>query len=360
MSTHRILRLIRPVALGVIFTVIVIVLLLTLAGKFHKKISPDAPPLTTPPVTNDMTTAAAHRIELPAIETAVGSIRAVHETTIAAKITARILQMNAQAGRQVHKGDLLVQLDDMDLKARLQQADAALLAAEAQQAQAALDVKRLSQLIDSGAASQQEYDQAATKLKYADADAQRLRDAISEAKAELSYATITAPIDGTIVDKRADVGDTALPGQVLLTLYDPRKMQLVATVRESLAHQLKIGQTLAIHVEVLNKNVQAVISEIVPEAQSASRTFQVKLTSPDLAGIYPGMFGRLLIPTGTEHVLVIPASAVIRVGQIELVDRVVDKQLHRRAIRTGRAIGNDIEILSGLEPDDQVVTHTAN
>ena len=61
-------------------------------------------------------------------------------------------------------------------------------------------------------------------------------------QATLDWATIRSPIDGTVIDKKVDVGDTVTPGQMLVTLYDPKRMQLVATVRESLAHRLKVGQ----------------------------------------------------------------------------------------------------------------------
>jgi hypothetical protein len=96
------------------------------------------------------------------------------------------------------------------------------------------------------------------------------------------------------------------------------------------------------------------VSEIVPEAQSASRSFQVKVTGPCPTGIYSGMFGRILIPLDEEEVLVIPREAVRHVGQLELVE-VVDRGLAaRRAIRTGRTFGEDVEVLSGLREGEKV------
>jgi multidrug efflux pump subunit AcrA (membrane-fusion protein) len=71
------------------------------------------------------------------------------------------------------------------------------------------------------------------------------------------------------------------------------------------------------------------------------------------------MFGRIIIPLDEEDVLVIPQAAVRRIGQIELVDVVEDGQLRRRAIRTGRTIGGDIEILSGLRAGERVAMHAA-
>ena len=93
----------------------------------------------------------------------------------------------------------------------------------------------------------------------------------------------------------------------------------------------------------------------MPEAQSNSRTFQVKVTGPCPPGIYSGMFGRILIPLGEEQVLVIPGRAVQHVGQLQLVDVVQDDRVARRSIRTGRRLAEDVEVLSGLREGEQVV-----
>ena len=149
-------------------------------------------------------------------------------------------------------------------------------------------------------------------------------------QATLDWATIRSPIDGTVIDKKVDVGDMVTPGQMLVTLFDPKRMQLVASVRESLTRRLQVGQSIGVQVEGLDKQCSGTISEIVPEAQSASRTFQVKVTGPCPPGIYSGMFGRILIPLEEEQVLVIPRRRCGSVGQLELVDVVEDGRVSRR------------------------------
>ena len=112
-------------------------------------------------------------------------------------------------------------------------------------------------------------------------------------------------------------------------------------------------------IDGLNKQCSGTVSEIVPEAQSSSRAFQVKVTGPCPTGIYSGMFGRILIPMDDEQVLVIPRQAVRKVGQLELVEVVENGKAIRRAIRTGRNLGDvtdqggrmlrdQVEVLSGL------------
>jgi len=194
-------------------------------------------------------------------------------------------------------------------------------------------------------------------VKSTAADVQRSQEAVKEMEVMLGYATIKSPMDGIVIDKKVDVGDTVMPGQVLATLFDPKRMQLIASVREGLAHELQPGQEIGVKIDVLNKLCSGTVSEIVPEAQSASRSFQVKVTGPCPPGIYTGMFGRIIIPLGTEEVLVIPQRAVRYVGQLELVDVIQENgQVGTRAIRTGRLLrGDNIEVLSGLKDGEQVV-----
>jgi multidrug efflux pump subunit AcrA (membrane-fusion protein) len=141
---------------------------------------------------------------------------------------------------------------------------------------------------------------------------------------------------------------------MLVTLFDPKRMQLVASVRESLAQRLKVGQNIGVDLEGMKKRCTGTISEIVPEAQAASRAFQVKVTGPCPAGIYTGMFARMLIPLDEEEVLVVPHSAIRHIGQLELVDVVEKGHPRRRAVRTGRTFDDNVEILSGLRAGEEV------
>jgi RND family efflux transporter MFP subunit len=340
------------------FSVGVIVLLLWLAGKFEKKVSTNIErPRSESKIEGYVK--RVQRMSLPMTESAVGSIRAVHETSIGSKLLARVMEVDLKAGAKVKAGDVLVRLDDTDLRAKLQQVNAAVASAEAVRNQAAADEKRAAQLVKSRTVSQQAYDQAVAAFRTAEADLRRAQAAVNEVQAMLDSATVRAPMDGTVIDKKVDVGDMVTPGQLLVTLFDPKQMQLVASVRESLTHRLQVGQSIGVRVEGLDKQCSGTVSEIVPESQSASRTFQVKVTGPCPTGIYTGMFGRILIPLEEEEVLVVPRQAVRNVGQLELVEVVDNGQVSRRAIRTGRTLGENLEVLSGLTEGEQVVLPSA-
>ncbi len=338
----------------------VVVLILWLAGKFAPKVPASTAAARAEAPAVEGRVVPVRLIRLPRAESAVGTIRAVHETSIGSKLLARVVEVKLKAGQAVKAGDVLVRLDDTDLRARLQQAKAAVEAAQAVRNQALADERRYENLWRKAAATKQEFEKAETAVRSAEAELRRAEETVKELQATLDWATLRAPMDGLVIDKKVDVGDMVTPGQVLVTLFDPKRMQLVASVRESLAHKLQVGQDIGVHVEGINKRCAGTVSEIVPEAQSASRAFQVKVTGPCPAGIYTGMFGRLLIPLEEEELLVIPRQAVRNVGQLELVEVVQQGRASRRAIRTGRTVGDDVEVLSGLRAGEQVVIPPAS
>lgn len=348
-------KVLKTSAIGVGFTVVVVFLLMSLAGVFDEKIGSrhsEAQAAGRPVGGAELVDARV--ISIPATEAAVGTIRAVHESSVASKLLAKVVEVNVQAGQPVTEGDVLVRLDDEDLRARLEQSQAAVDAAVAARDQAQVEYDRVKRLVDRDAAAPIEFERRRTALREAEARLDRLQQALREAETILSYATITSPISGVIVDKQVEAGDMVSPGKVLLTLYDPTRMQLVASVRESLTQRLKVGEMIGVRVDALDKACAGRISEIVPEAEAASRSFQVKVTGPCPPGIYSGMFGRLLIPLDDEEVLVIPRNAVRRVGQLHIVDVADGDRLYRRVVQPGREFGGDIEILSGLRLGERV------
>lgn len=332
---------------------LVLMLLMWMSGKFHSKVGSGAGQKETRKV--DGRIVPVRLVNMPLMESAAGTVQAVHETTISSKLLSRVMEMKVKAGQLVKKDEVLMKLDDTDLRAKLQQAKSSVSMAEAAYNQSVADEKRLGSLTKSGAVSKQEYDKTVTKMKSADAELKRAKEAVNEVQSILDYATILSPMDGTVIDKKVDVGDTVVPGQALVRIFDPARMQMVSSVREAHAIRLKPGQEIGVKVDSMNKICNGTVSEIVPESSSSSRTFLVKVTGPCPAGIYSGMFGRIYIPLADEQVLVIPSKAVRKAGQLEMVDVAENGSAVRRSVRTGRTFGDDVEVLSGLKEGENVV-----
>lgn len=350
----RLLRSLGRLVLWVVLISGLALLLLALAGVFHSKVARDqvAP---APRAAGELPLAEVRLLRRPRYETAVGTVRPVHETAVASKLLAKVIEVNVKAGQVVTRDEVLVRLDDADLQARLKQAEAALAAARSAHDQASADYTRAQQLVASRTISRAEYDKFEAAFRTTSAEVERAEQAVKEAQVLLDYATIRAPMSGIVIDKRVEVGDTVSPGQVLLTLYDPSRMQMVVTVRESLAERLQVGQKIRGRLEALKYDCEATVSEIVPEAQAASRSFTVKVTGPCPPGVYSGMFGRIFIPLEDEEIVAVPAAAVLKVGQLDMVDVVVDRTVRRRSIQLGRKLDQDYEVLAGLTVGEKVV-----
>lgn len=353
-TTRNRLQAIGKLFVIVVATISLVLLLMVLAGFFHRKI-----PVNSVKILEfdpgKATIAEVRLIRKPRHEAAVGTIKAVHEAAVASRLLARVIEVKVKAGQAVQHEDVLIRLDDKDLLARYKQAEAALEGAKAGHENAVAEFARAKRLLTSKALSQQEFDRTATTLRTAESELSRSEQAVQESKSLLAYATIKAPLTGIVIDKKVEVGDTVTPGQTLVALFNPSKMQMLASVRESLALKLSVGQKVPGRIESLDHECEATISEIVPESQASSRSFIVKVIGPCPPGVHSGMFGRIYIPLEDEDLVVVPAAAIKRVGQLEMVQIVEDGKVRRRNIQTGRSIGADMEVLAGLRPGEKVV-----
>jgi len=327
-----------------------------LAGFFEEKIPVDFSGVV--PSSASGRTVAVEVISEPLIERAPGTLRAKVETVISPLITATISSIAVWAGDEVQAGEVLVILDARELKARVDQAHQAAVAAKARLAQTERDLARVQRIMkaDPGAVSEAERDRLQTALRTARAGLERLRRQKDEAQTALSYSKLTAPIAGRIVERLADPGDTARQGEPLLRMYDPVSLRLEASVRESVASKLAKGQQLSAEIDALKKRYPVVVDEIVPSADPGSRSFLVKVSLAGGSGLYPGMFGRLMIPIGQVERIIIPAGAVTRVGQLDFVIVESSQGPVRRYVRLGEVRPDHrLEVISGLAAGDQIL-----
>ena len=278
-------------------------------------------------------------------EEVVGTVRSKLRATLEAKISGRIDKMLANAGQIVKAGQLLAELDVREIKARLDQALAT-------REQAERELERFAKLLQEKVVTQSEYDATQAHQRIAAATT-------TEAETVLSYARITAPFDGVVTRKAADVGDLATPGKALLEMEDPAALRLEADIPETLIGRLHADARLRVLIPATGAEVQGVVSEIAPAADPNSRTFLVKIELPPASGLRAGLFGRVVVPTGETMTLRMPASAVLQRGQMEIAFVVVNHSAQLRLIKTGKRLGDQIELISGLTAGERVVVDGA-
>ncbi len=301
-------------------------------------------------------TTVVQRVMRPLYTELVGSVESELRTSVASRIVANIVEMKVRAGDHVKKDQVLVVLDDRDLRSRVAQARENLKAAEAVRDLAKIELDRVNQMYQQKVASEFEVDQWRAKHLTAAADVARTQQAVSEAEVALSDAQIRSPIDGIVIDRQAEPGDQASPGMPLLTVYDPTRLRLEASLRESYIGYLQkqMGKTIPVLIESIGDQRDGVLQEIVPAADPGSRSFLVKVHLNDPSGLYPGMFGRVRLALDEAPRLEVDRSAIREVGQLPLVEVVTAQGIERRAIRLGRRDGVTVEVLAGLSEGDVV------
>ena len=333
----------------------IVVLMLWILGTFRKGVIQAGKQPAPVDSAKGLTTQKIASRTLPAVTEAVGTIQAEQVAAVTSRVLANIVEMRASAGHPVANGETLVVLDDRDLHHRVEQAQDALRGAEATLAQAQSDYKRDKPLFDQQVISSYDFEHTETNLKTAAANLHRLEEAVREAEVNLSYAVIRSPFAGVVVDKLANLGDLAAPGKPLLTMYEEGRLWLEANVPEDLMEHIRLNELLTLRIDALSREMRGRVVEIVPSSDPASRTVVVRVRLSETKDVLPGMFGRLLLPMKPEEILAVPASALIRAGQLTLVEVVQDGRTERRTVQLGRALGNQFEVLSGIASGETVV-----
>jgi len=328
-------------------------LLLYLSGAFEfGKVAPGK--VLAPQWTANSPLAKVEEREVVEVIAWPGSVNSRFVAHLAAKLVARIEEVRVNLGDPVQVGQLLVRLDDREIRAKVDQARAALAAAEAEAELAAADLRRVRALFEREAATQQERDAAEARARSAEAARARARQALNEAEAVLAETTIVAPFSGVIAARMADPGDLATPGRPLLVVHDPTTLRFEANVAESAAAGLHVGQVLTVRIDNPPLRVEVPVAELAPRAEMTSRTVLVKLTLPSDPRFLPGAYGSLEVPAGKRKTTLLPARAVLRRGQLEMVYVQDGDKTVLRQIRTGKVYGEWVEVLSGLAPGTQV------
>ncbi len=313
---------------------------------------------------------------------APGTVRPRQETRVGSRVQGRVVKVLVRPGDLVKTGDLLVVLDSRELQARLDrarqgvagarsrrdQARQAVNAAEAafRRAKAAYD--RVKTYFEAEAATKQQLEEAEAAFKQAKAGLTQAREglkgseagireaekAVLEARIVQDYAEIRSEADGQVAERLVEPGDMAFPGKPLLVLQTRGVLRLEAPVPEGYIDRLEIGKKLQVVITALKKTLSGPVTEIIPAADPATRSFMVKVDLPDTEGLYPGMFGRLRVPVGKISVVWIPEAGLEKVGQLEMV-RVQSKNGWTRVyVSAGRTRDGRVEILSGLNGDEVI------
>ena len=303
-----------------------------------------------------------------------GVVEAVRQTVVAAQVSGAVVHLAAKVGDRVSAGQLLLRIDARAADQTAAAGDAQVQAARASLDLATQDFARQKQLFQKSYISQAALDRAESALKSAQAQASAQLAQAGAARTQSGFYTVRAPFAGVIAELPVALGDMAMPGRPLLTLYDPAALRVTAAVPQSIAAQTTAG--LSPRIELPGQPAASASSiptrlQLLPTVDAATHTVQLRADLPaslaSLPGIVPGMFARLwlTLPPAQAGAGASPAVATLSVPLQAIVRRAEMTGLYvlspngkpvLRQVRLGRVDGDRVEILSGLMAGEQVVS----
>lgn len=294
---------------------------------------------------------------------AEGVVEAVRQTVVSAQVPGVISQLGVKAGDTVRNGQLLLQIDARAASqasvASSAQAEAARTAFEV----ASKDYARQKQLFEKEYISAAAMERAEAQFRAARAQADAAGAQAQAARAQTGFFTLSAPYAGIVADVAVTLGDMAMPGRALLTVYDPAVLRVSAIVPQSQAERVVPGGKARIELPGLpeaQRWIDPVKQQWLPTADAATHTQPLRLELPaGMRGVLPGTFARVHLPVAASAAqrLFVPAKAVFRRAELAAV-YVIDGngRAHLRQVRPGPVVGDEVEILSGLSAGERVAT----
>lgn len=292
--------------------------------------------------------------ETPAVETAAAEYRtlaqervfdadveAVRRSTVSAQTSGRITEINFDVDDFVKSGAVLVRFRDTEQRAALQ-------SAEARFNEAKFQFERTQDLLKKNLVAQAAFDRAEADLKAARANLQLAQE-------QLEHTVVRAPYSGIVTERHVELGETASPGQPLMTGLSLDALRLSVTVPQAAIEAVRQHRQARV---ILDGRETIVTDRLTffPYADPASRTFRVRVPLPEgVEGLYPGMFAKVAFTVGETSRLVIPQQALARRSEVTGVYVIEpNDRISLRQVRVGQELNGEVEVLAGLAEGERV------
>jgi RND family efflux transporter MFP subunit len=314
----------------------------------------------TPPVPRaapDLKTAFVEIREVEITYSAEATIEAVRQSTVAAQIAGRVVDIRFDIGDYVKKGEVIVRIDERAATQAVAASEAQVREARAALANARAQYERSRQLAAQKFISQAALDQAEAAYKAAQERVAGVLAGAGQAATERSFATIVAPYSGIVSERHVELGEMATPGRPLMTGFDPSTLRAVANVAQARVATIQASAKARLEVPSLDRWLEVKQITVVPSADPRTHTTRVRLDlPPEVRGVYPGIFARAHFVTGKAAKLLVPRAAIVRRSEVTAVYVVDEKHVPRlRQVRLGAAgDATHIEVLAGLKPGERV------
>jgi len=288
-----------------------------------------------------------------------GSVQPERRADLRAEVSAVVLQVLKENGEAVHKGDLLVRLDDTSIRDANQSALEASRAAAQALDQAQRQLTRVKTLQGEGMISQQALDDAEVRRNTAQSDRAAAESRTATARQQLTRTEVRAPFDGVVSDRKASVGDTAAIGKELLKVIDPGSMRFEGLVSADRMGDIHPGQAVQFHINGFDKGEFAgKVRHVDASADPVTRQVAVIVDfAPGTAPRVAGLYAEGQIAAGATQALLLPDAAIVREGDRAFVWKLGANTLAKVPVTLGERdarLGN-VVVASGVSIGDRVL-----
>lgn len=297
---------------------------------------------------------------------ASGQVEAAQSAAISTRVMGTITRIFVKLGDKVNKGQLLAMISSDDLAARRAQIVAQITGAQADRDNAQKDYDRYTALFSRQSATASELDNATLRLHAAKARLEGADQMRREVEASMAYTRLTAPFSGVVTQKLADEGSLAGPGMPLLTVEQDNVLQVSATVAESDISWIRMGDKAELEIKSTEVRASGSIAQISTSSAATGGQYAVKISLPAAAqkNLKAGMYVNVFIPIEDSNAagaagngaILVPVSALVQNDQLTgLYTISTTHTALLRWVRTGKRVGDKIEILSGLDANETVI-----
>jgi len=292
---------------------------------------------------------------------ASGKIEATNSANLSTRMMGYVNKVYVKVGDRVKKGQLLISINNVDLQAKRAQVNANITKATAAFNIAEKDYNRFKNLYKENSASQKEMDDMTAHYEMSKAGLEAANQMKNEINAQFAYVDIRSPFNGIVTNKFIEVGDMANPGVPLIAVESPNNFEVTAMVPESNISQIKSGSKVEVQVKSIHKTLQGKVTEVSTSAKNTGGQYLVKIVLDKTDDrILSGMFATVQFPVeknkNSTSIVLVPASAIVKYGGLKGVYTVSEQNTALlRWLRLGKTYGDKVEILSGLNVDEQYI-----
>ena len=305
---------------------------------------------------DELQTTTSKRLQMPLEYLVDGVVEARQQATLSAEVSGKIEAVNFDLDDFVEQGQVVLTIRDREYRAQRQKALAALDEARANLQDMQREFKRNQDLRKQKLISQAVFDKASANLKAAQARAVSAEANLAQAEEQLGYTVVRAPYSGVVVERHVEPGESVSPGQPIMTGYALGQLRVSANVPQSIIAGLREYGIARVLLLEDGSTVEVTRITIHPFANPQNHSFPVRLDLPKIEqGLFPGMLVKVAIKTGTTERLLLPQTAVVSRAEVNAV-YVLGKtgQLSFRQVRPGNRIGDQVEILAGLDEGETI------